>query len=339
MKLNFIQYQKMSLEIIKPGLLDTIQDKGRYGYQHLGINPTGAMDCYAAQLANALLGKDLTAPVIEMHFPSCEILFKKETVICITGANFSPVINKTRRIATNQPVAVNKNTVLRFEKKMMGARCYLSVLHDFDLDRWLNSYSTNLVSAAGGFKGRSLKKGDILNWRNDNEINYLTEGKDIAILSWGRTVAAQSTGGIRFVKGNEWDWLTKDSMRMFNDDSYTILHNSNRMGYRLKGNALKVKEEKQLISSGVTFGTIQLLPDGQLIVLMADHQTTGGYPRIGHVISADLPILAQCNPGDDIRFSVIDHAIAENLFIEQQRDLLHIQTSSKFKMEKINAAM
>ncbi len=107
------------------------------------------------------------------------------------------------------------------------------------------------------------------------------------------------------------------------------------MGYRLHGNALEEQEDRQLISSGVTFGTIQLLPDGQLIVLMADHQTTGGYPRVGHVISADLPSLAQCNPGDEINFVEVEIEMAEELFIQQQRDLLHIQTASKFKMEKV----
>ena len=107
------------------------------------------------------------------------------------------------------------------------------------------------------------------------------------------------------------------------------------MGYRLKGNSLKVKEDKQLISSGVTFGTIQLLPDGQLIVLMADHQTTGGYPRIGHVISADLPLLAQRNPGDEIKFSAVEHIIAEQQLIEQHRHLLQLQTASKFKIENL----
>ncbi len=111
------------------------------------------------------------------------------------------------------------------------------------------------------------------------------------------------------------------------------------MGYRLHGNALNVKEDKQLISSGVTFGTMQLLPDGQLIVLMADHQTTGGYPRVGYVISADLPSLAQCNPGDEIKFTEVEIAAAEELFIKQQRNLLQMQTASKFKMEKFYAAM
>ena len=323
----------MSLEIIKSGILDTIQDQGRYGFQHLGINPSGAMDTYAVQLSNALLGKDLTAAVIEIHFPSPQILFQKETIICITGANFSPMIDH-KKIPINQPIAINKNTVLQFEKMLSGARCYLSILHDLELDKWLNSYSTNLVAGAGGFKGRALKKGDILNFKNNFECKYLAEEKVIALLPWTIDTTALKKG-IRFIKGNEWDWLTDSAMQLFADCKYKILKNSNRMGYRLQGNGLKVKEDLQLISSGVTFGTIQLLPNGQLIVLMADHQTTGGYPRIGHVISADLPMLAQCNPGDEIKFSPVEIAIAEQEWIQQQRDMQQMQTGSKFKIEKL----
>lgn len=323
----------MSLQIIKAGILDTIQDQGRYGYQHLGINPGGAMDRYSSQLANALLGKDLQLPVIEMHFPSGKILFQQETIICITGADFTPTINR-KKISINHPIAVNKNTSLHFEKKISGARCYISILHDLDLDKWMNSYSTNLVAGAGGFKGRSLQKKDTINFKDKVEYKYLAEGKDIALLPWTIETTALKKE-IRFIKGNEWDCLTDDAIKIFSESHYTISNNSNRMGYRLQGNTLNLKEEKQLISSGVTFGTIQLLPGGQLIVLMADHQTTGGYPRIGHVITADLPLLAQCNPGDEIKFSPVDLAIAEQKFIQQQRDLQQIQTASKFKIEKL----
>ena len=323
----------MSLQIIKAGLLDTIQDQGRYGYQHLGINPGGAMDRYSAQLANALLGKGFNSPVIEIHFPAPIVLFQTETIICITGADFTPAINN-KKIPVNHPIAINKNTELHFEKKISGARCYLAMLHDVDLHEWLNSYSTNLIAAAGGFKGRALQKGDSLKFKNNFDCKYLAEGKDLVLLPW--TIESfSSKKEIRFIKGNEWNWLTDEAMKMFAKSNYKILNNSNRMGYRLQGNALKVKEEVQLISSGVTFGTMQLLPDGQLIVLMADHQTTGGYPRIGHVISADLPLLAQCNPGDEIKFSSAEIAVAEQEFIQQQRNLQQIQTASKFKIEKL----
>ena len=324
----------MSLQIIKSGLLDTIQDQGRYGYQHLGINPGGAMDRFSSQSGNALLGKDFNSPVIEIHFPAPIILFKKETIICITGADFSPKINN-KKISNNQPIAINKNTVLQFEKMLSGARCYLTILHDPDLDKWLNSYSTNLVAGAGGFKGRALKKGDILNFKNNFDCKYLAAEKDFELLPWKATETVTSKKEIRFIKGSEWDWLIDDALKIFVESNYKILNNSNRMGYRLQGNTLKVKEEIQLISSGVTFGTIQLLPDGQLIVLMADHQTTGGYPRIGHVISTDLSLLAQCNPGDEIKFSSVELAIAEQELIQQQRGLQQMQTASKFKIEKL----
>src|SRR4051794_38462631 len=116
----------MSLKIIRAGVLDTIQDTGRFGYQSAGINPCGAMDRFSAQLANCLLGKPMDAPVIEMHFPAPSIVFEAATIICITGADFCPVINEVA-VPNDQPVAVNKDAVLQFKKVGMGARCYLSV--------------------------------------------------------------------------------------------------------------------------------------------------------------------------------------------------------------------
>lgn len=328
----------MSLKIIKQGLLDTIQDCGRYGYQHLGINPGGAMDRFSAQAANALLGKDFSTPVIEIHFPSPKILFQQETIICITGADFTPAINN-KKSPVGQPVVVNKNAELQFDKKVSGACCYLSVVHELEIEKWLNSYSTNLVAGAGGFKGRALKKGDAINFKNNFELKLLEEEKDIALLPWRSTESISLKKEIRFIKGNEYDWLTDAAIQNFINSNYQITKNADRMGYRLKGGELKVKANQQLISSGVTFGTIQLLPDGQLIILMADHQTTGGYPRIAHVISADLPLLAQCNAGDEIKLTAVEHTVAEEELIKQKRDLLHMQTASKFKMENILHAM
>ena len=153
----------MSLQIIKAGLFDTIQDCGRYGYQHLGINPGGAMDVYTAQLSNALLGKELSAPVIEMHFPAPKILFQKEAIVYVTGADFSPVINQ-QKVPIAQPILINKNCILQFEKINSGARMYLSILQNIKIDKWLGSYSTNVKAAAGGFHGRQFKKNDIIDF-------------------------------------------------------------------------------------------------------------------------------------------------------------------------------
>jgi len=326
----------MSLQIIKAGILDSIQDLGRYGFQHVGINPGGAMDKYAAQSANALLGNDLTSPVIEIHFPSSEILFKKQTIICLTGADFSAYINNLP-LPLAQPVVVNKKTLLKFKKKISGARCYLAVLHQPDLVKWLNSYSTNMLACSGGFKGRAFKRNDTINFMNHPEIHYLKGDQPFKILSWKATTSCNFFKTIRFLKGNEWDWLAKESKEIFESARFKITGNSNRMGYRLEGDKIDIKDQQQLISSPVTFGTVQLLPEGQLIILMADHQTTGGYPRIAHVISADLPLLAQADAGDIINFKEVDQVLAEHLFLEQQRDLQQIQTASKFKMEALHA--
>ncbi|MEJ7673143.1 MAG: hypothetical protein WKF59_10625 [Chitinophagaceae bacterium] len=152
----------------------------------LGINPGGAMDRFASQLANSLLGKDLNSPVIEIHFPCPQLLFEKETIICITGAAFTPTINN-KNVSLNQPIAVNKNTELRFEKKLSGARCYIAFLHDLDIDMWMNSYSTNLVANAGGFKGRAFQKGDKLNFKYKAEFKIPLKRKRFFKLSWKAT--------------------------------------------------------------------------------------------------------------------------------------------------------
>src|SRR5690348_5327335 len=133
----------MSLKIIKAGLLDTVQDLGRHGFGHQGINPSGAMDRFSASLGNALLGKELNAPVIEMHFPAAKIHFQTEAVICLAGADFTPLIDGNE-IHIHQPVAVNKNAVLSFTRIRNGARCYLALLNELRIESWLNSYSTNL---------------------------------------------------------------------------------------------------------------------------------------------------------------------------------------------------
>lgn len=320
----------MSLKITKAGLLDTLQDTGRYGYQHMGINPAGAMDRFSAQVANALLGNPLEAGVIEMHFPAAQIVFEKPAIIAITGADLSPRLNK-KNISIGQPVAVKAGTILDFEKKISGARCYLAVSGQIKLPPWLNSYSTNLVAAAGGYNGRALKKGDVLDFENRKTIKEMRS--DHLSLPWRSSVNISMNRQVRFTKGHEWEWLAPGADEIFTGNEYSITAHSNRMGYRLEGKALQARDV-QLVSSAVGFGTVQLLPDGQLIILMADHQTTGGYPRLAQVISADLCTLAQCNTADRIKFVEVDMATAEQAFIGQQRDILQMQTAAKFKIEE-----
>ena len=318
----------MRLKIIKAGLLDTVQDGGRYGFQHLGINPGGAMDRFAARLANALLGKELEAPVIEMHYPAPQILFQKHAIICLTGADFRPLLNG-ESVSLNQPVAVKENALLSFEGRRRGARCYLSVLNEWQLQPWLNSFSTNLKAAVGGCDGRRLLKGDELVFA---PLSFLME-KDFCLLPWKYHEPVDDTNEIGFLVGPEWDWLTTKGQTDLQNELFSIAPASDRMGYRLQGEALELERKEQLVSSAVNFGTVQLLPTGQLVVLMADHQTTGGYPRVANVISVHLPKLAQMNAGAEIKLVMTTMEEAEEKALAQQDYLLRLQNTCKLKIE------
>lgn len=314
----------MSLTIIKPGLLDTIQDTGRLGHSSAGINTGGAMDQYAARVANMLAGNEDQEAVLEIHFPGPQILFEQNALISITGADLSPLLND-EVLPMWKPVVVRKNTILHFNRLQHGARCYLAVHGGYCIKKWLNSYSTNLKAGAGGFNGRKLEKGDELSFK-ENTIYFaglLKEGRDHQVLKWRVDAAKtyQFPHEIYFTLGNEYRSLTESSRNDLLQNNFTIHPFSDRMGYRLKGLPLQRNDNTELISSGVSFGTIQLLPDGQLIVLMSDHQTTGGYPRIGHVITAHLPKLAQLRPSDCIQFKIVDQHTAEELLFSQKREL------------------
>ena len=314
----------MAITIIKPGILDTLQDLGRYGYSHLGINPGGAMDRYAAQAANLLVGNETPVAVLEMHFPAAQILFEHNALISITGADFCPMLND-EQVPRWHPVVVRKNTILHFPKLQWGARCYLAVHGGFCVPPWLNSYSTNLKAGAGGFAGRKLEKGDELPFGENHMYisGLLKEGKDYEILRWQVATGAmyEHPNEIYIIKGQEWDQLAPQSQQDMLENNFIIHPFSDRMGYQLKGVPLQRMQRNELLSSGVSFGTVQLLPGGQMIVLMSDHQTTGGYPRLAHVISAHLPKLAQLRPSDCIQFKMTDIATAENMLMAQQQEL------------------
>ena len=324
----------MSLKILKTGMLDTIQDLGRFGYQQAGINPTGAMDKYAATIANILLGNDPGEAVIEIHFPAPAIFFEQPAMIALSGADFEANING-KPIPINCPVIVNKNVTLQFHSLKNKSRCYLAVHGGMKIDEWLNSYSTNLKAEAGGFAGRKLLKDDIINLNNEAGDYKLTDDEDFKILPWkaNEDFGTDSTSEILVVKGSEWDWLELSSQEKFLKNPFFISHNSDRMGYRLASEPLHPGTNTELVSSAVSFGTIQLLPDGQLIILMADHQTTGGYPRLGTIISVHLPMLAQMKVGDKIYFKFTDHQTAEDLLLKRHQHLMQLEIACKLRLE------
>jgi len=330
----------MSIVIIKPGILDTIQDTGRTGQGSFGINTGGAMDRFAAMMANILTGNNVKEAVIEIHYPGPQILFENDALICITGADFTAGLND-EPLPSWQPVLIRKNTVLQFPVSKKGARAYLAVQGGFVIDKWLNSYSTNLKAGIGGWKGRKLEKGDEIFFKQSKRCvsSLFKSENNFQILRWRADIGKvyEQPHEIFFIRGYEWDELTRESTEALEESNFIIRSSSDRMGYQLKGTHLHLAEKKEMVSCAVSFGTIQLLPNGNLVVLMADHQTTGGYPRIGHIISAHLPKLAQLRPGDNIRFKAIDIDKAEEQLFFQQHEIQIWQRACAEKLNSIYA--
>lgn len=321
----------MSISILKPGLLTTIQDNGRWGYQHLGVNPGGAMDLKAMQTANALLLNDVTTAVIEFYFPAPVIQFNHAAFIALSGADFDAAINGTK-LPINQPIYVPEHSTLRFNNKLSGQIGYLAIQGGLELTEWMNSFSTHLKVAAGGFEGRALKAGDeiILGVQAPKSKTSST----CTILPWkADTHLFYTHDELQFIPGNEFNLLTDSSKQKFLEEGFTILPKSDRMGYCLDGPSLQLSEPKEMISSAVTRGTIQLLPNGQCIILMADHQTTGGYPRIGHIVGAHIAALAQMNVGKVLHFKATDLATAENLLLMQAQHLHQIKNACNLQLD------
>lgn len=307
----------MGIVIEKPGILTTVQDLGRQGYRRLGINPGGAMDRTAARLVNILLGNDENDAVVEMHFPAAQLRFETNAVIAIGGANFAAELDG-KAIANWQPVFAKQGSVLRFAERGPGNRAYLAVPGGFAVEPWLGSSSTNLAAKIGGMEGRRLAARDTIGFQKETGDVTLTRP---SIVRSSLLPFYSRFPTVRIIAGAEFERVNETGKTALTGHDFVIGKASDRMGFRFEGEPISLTDPLELLSSAVSFGTIQLLPDGQLIVLMADHQTTGGYPRIAHVISRDLPLLAQLGPGDKVAFHLIEHAEAEQLAVDFEREL------------------
>lgn len=326
----------MSLVITRHGILDTIQDTGRPGFAKWGINPGGSMDRYASRIANALVGNPAGAALLELHFPACSISFTEHVLISLTGADFEPVSGNVR-IPLWKPVLVPAGSMISFPKKTWGERCYMAVRGEIGSEKWLGSYSTNLKVAAGGNHGKRLRNGDEL-FITGNPFAAVAMDQ-IRVLPWSVNSAdVYDPGALFFIPGQEWEWLSEPSQQQIDGlTEFVIDKSSDRMGYALRHEPLIFKVRQEMISSGVTFGTIQALPDGRLMILMADHQTTGGYPRIGNIISAHLPKLAQRGANEKIVLKKISHERAEKMLISLEHEIRVIRESCLKKLEGYHA--
>ena len=321
----------MSLSIAKPGILTTVQDLGRRGFRRFGINPNGAMDRTAGRLINILLGNTENDAVIEMHFPAAQIDFETEAIFALGGADCGAELNG-EAVENWRPIFAAEGMTLRFTGKGSGHRSYLAVKGGFEMEQWLGSSSTNLTANIGGVDGRKLIAGDCIKLRQ-------TAIKPLQNISHVRVSPSllpfySRFPTVRIIAGAEYELLSDSGRELFTGQDFSIANASDRMGFRLSGEPISLREPVELLSSAVDFGTIQRLPDGQLIVLMADHQTTGGYPRIAHVITQDLPLMAQLGPGDKVAFHLIEHAEAEQLAVDFERELRFLRVGCKFQAQK-----
>ena len=286
------------------------------------------MDRTAVRLLNTLLGNNENCAVVEMHFPAGEFLFNVATTFAVGGADFGPRLDGTD-VSDWMVHKANAEDVLRFTNKRFGNRAYFAVAGGFEVPTWLGSSSTNLTAGAGGLEGRRLQNGDRLNC----DVRSASIGAE---LGPSLIPAYSSLPTIRVTTGPEYDLLTGGSIEGLFSQQFTISRESNRMGFRLNGPMLHRLYESEMLSSGATFGTIQLLPDGQTVVLMADHQTTGGYPRIANIIETDLPLIAQLGAGDQVRFELIELADARKLIIAFERELAFLRTGLQLRhVEKL----
>jgi antagonist of KipI len=314
----------MSILLETNGIMTTVQDLGRNGFRSFGVNPNGAMDKHAVRLINILLGNDENEAVFELHFPAPKIRFEQDAIIALGGADFDAKVNN-EPIENWRCVFVEKGSLLEFTERIFGARCYLSVKGGFETETWLGSASTNLTANIG----QSLQKGDTFQFKIKNSKLKIINRK----LSNSLIPYYSNFPTVRIVAGAEFENLTALSEQTLLKKSLLISNQSDRMGFRLEGEPLYLLENTSLVSSAVNFGTIQLLPNGQMIILMADHQTTGGYPRIAHIISSDLPLLAQLNPNDKVAFHLISHEHAEEILLQNERDLNLLKLGVKFSQQ------
>lgn len=310
----------MSLVVLKPGLCTTFQDAGRTGYQHIGVPVNGPMDALAQQLANLLVGNPLGLGTLELTLQGPTLRFDARALIVLAGADLGASLDG-QPLPPNRAVRVKPGAVLTFAQRKAGARAYLAVAGGFSVEPVLGSVSTYRRGAYDGMLGRALAAGDRLGFAS----SFRNAPRIVLPASLTRALEREALAPIRIVPGSEWQHFDDEAQQHLLSAEYTIGNDSERMGYRLQGPALALRQPLELLSEAVAFGTVQVPPNGQPIVLMADRQTTGGYPRIAHVISADLPLLAQRLPGETVRFELTTLAHAQQLAVSRARMLAQLE--------------
>ena len=298
----------MTVRVLRPGLLTTVQDLGRAGHQHEGIPESGAMDALAARLGNLLVGNEDGAAVLEMTLLGPHLEFGRATVAALTGASHDARLDG-QPVAAWRAFSIPAGGSLDIAEARTGCRGYLAVAGGFDAQATLGSRSTYIPASFGGHQGRALRPGDVL--ASGDRITHVSSGRTIAPAmrpAYGST--------LRFIPS---DSLDEGARTAILDRELRVSESSDRMGYRLESEGIDWPVFPEALSAAVTMGTLQLPPGGSPILLMADRQTTGGYPVLGQVASVDLGSAAQLRPRDHFRLVTVSLDEAQRLYLDRER--------------------
>jgi len=299
------------IQVQEPGLFTTVQDLGREGFGPLGVSASGAADAISLRMGNRLVGNAEGAAGLEMTLLGGTFLFPEGAVIALAGSDFGATLD-------GKPVELwtafesRPGQALRLGPTCSGARCYLCVRGGIAVKLFLGSASTHILSGLGGHDGRALRKGDVLN------IGAASVSSRERSLSARALKELQARKVLRVTPGPQSDWFPESARRLFYESRYRVAEESNRMGIRLEGAIVPVPSGGEMISEGVSLGAIQVPEGGKPIILVVEQQTTGGYPKIANVISADFHSLGQLRPRDEIRFERVDWETARALLREQE---------------------
>lgn len=283
------------ITVLNPGMLTTVQDNGRWGYQAYGMPVAGAMDRFAYRVVNSLAGNSANAAVLEMTIFGGTYRFDRDAYVAIGGADMQATLDGNA-VANWSGFPVSAGSELSFGYVADGCRAYLAVKGGLDVPEILGSRSTYIRGAIGGMNGRALKSGDVLNFENGNLLNIERRLPAQFIPDYGSEIT------LRVMLGPQDDLFTGEGIKTLLNCTYTITNDADRMGYRLEGPAIKHSGKPDIVSDALCQGAIQVPGHGMPIIMMADRQTTGGYAKIGTVIGPDIARLAQAKPGDSVRF-------------------------------------
>lgn len=309
----------MSVRVLRPGLLTTVQDRGRYGHQHVGLCPGGAMDPVSFALANALVGNPPGAAALEITVIGPELQFTRDTLVALCGAEF------LSGFPHNRPLMVRAGNRLAVGRAVRGARAYLAVAGGFAVEPVLGSCSTYLPGHFGGFEGRALRHGDVLPVAEDVSRQRFArlKRKNGETVRWSAppfTLPDREPIVVHAIEGQHFASFDTAAQRAFFDTVWKVAPESNRMGFRLAGPPLAGAGE-EILSGPTCLGSVQVPPSGVPIALMADHQTTGGYPRIAEIAAADTPRVAQLAPGATLHFALCSLETARELRLDARSRL------------------